>query len=57
MVLSTAAEENSSVLPDGLMLQLSLINPISESERGGCSYTRKRRLESGGGGENWAETI
>lgn len=33
MVLSTAAEENSSVLPDGLTLQLSLINPIGKQKR------------------------
>lgn len=33
VVLSTAAEENSSLLPDGLMLQLSLINPIGKRKR------------------------
>lgn len=33
MVLSTAAKENSSVLPDGVMLQLSLINPTGKRKR------------------------
>lgn len=33
MVLSTAAEEKSSLLPDGPTLQLSLINPMGKENR------------------------